>query len=58
MARHPLINFEIQQYYENKHQFSGVYIGINLPNTVKDGTYEINLNEYANIGTHLFLLIY
>ena len=35
-----LINFEIRRYYQN------------LPNKIKDGAYVINLDEYADVGTH------
>ena len=41
---HPLSSFEIQRYYQNKHQFHGVYSRKNLPNIVKDGKYVINLD--------------
>ena len=58
MPRYPLNNFEIQQYYQNEHQFNDVSSVKNLPNTVKHGTFEINLDEHANIRTHLFLLLY
>ena len=49
---HPLTNFEIQKYYENKSKFNGVYSRDNLPNKIKDGAYIINLDEYYDIGTH------
>ena len=57
MPPHPLINFEIQRYYQNERRFNGAYSRDNLPNTqfhseVKDGDYVINLDEYADIGTH------
>ena len=52
MPPHPLTNFEIQKYYQNKHKFSGVYSRDNLPNNIKDGAYVINLDEYSDIGTH------
>ena len=47
-----LINFEIQDYYENEPRLDGVYSRDNLPNKIKDGTYVINLDEYENVGTH------
>ena len=31
MLPHPLTNFEIQKYYENKPKFDGVYSRNNLP---------------------------
>ena len=32
-------------------KFDGAYSHDNLPNKVKDGTYLINLDEYADVGT-------
>ena len=52
MPSHPLTNFEIQKYYQNKTKFSGVYSRNNLLK-IKDGAYVINLDEYESIGTHL-----
>ena len=52
MSSHPLINFEIQKYYENEPIFNGVYSRHNLLKKIKDGTYVINLDEYADVGTH------
>ena len=51
MPPHPLVNFEIQKYYQNEPRFNGVYSRDNLPQ-IKDGAYIINLNEYSDIGTH------
>ena len=51
MLPHPLNNFEIQKYYQNKPRFNGVYSRDNLPK-IKDGAYVINLYEYSGIGTH------
>ena len=48
----PLTNFEIQKYYENEPRFNGVFSRDNLPKTIKNGTYVINLDEYADVGTH------
>ena len=47
-----LINFEIRRYYQNEPRFNGVYSRDNLPNKIKDGAYVINLDEYADVGTH------
>ena len=55
MLPHPLTNFEIQKYYQNKTRFNGVYSRDNLTN-IKDGTYVINLHEYSDIGTHWIAL--
>ena len=52
MPPHPLTNFEIQKCYQNEPRFNGVYSGNNLPKKIKDGEYVINLDEYANVGTH------
>ena len=58
---HPLTNFEIQKYYQNKPRFNGVFSRDNLPNSirpkglgsaVKNYAYVINLDEYHDIGTH------
>ena len=49
---HPLTNFEIQEYYQNEPRFNGVFSRDNLPNSIKNGAYVINLDEYHDIGTH------
>ena len=49
---HPLTNFEIQEYYQNEPRFNGVFSRDNLSNTIKNGAYVINLDEYHDIGTH------
>ena len=49
---HPLTNFEIQKYYQNEPRFNGVYFRKNLSKKIKDEAYVINLNEYADVGTH------
>ena len=41
----PLTNFEIQKYYKNEPR-----------KKIKDGTYVINLDEYADVGTHWIAL--
>ena len=51
MPPHPLTNFQIQKYYQNKPRFSGVYSRDNLTE-IRDGAYVINLDEYSDIGTH------
>ena len=55
MPPHPLLNFEIQKYYQNESTFNGVYSRNNLPK-IKDGAYVINLDEYESIGTHWIAL--
>ena len=49
---HPLTNFEIQEYYQNKPRFNGVSSRDNLGSTIKSGAYVINLDEYHDIGTN------
>ena len=49
---HPLTNFEIQEYYQNEPRFNGVFSRDNLPNSINNGAYVINLDEYHDIGTH------
>ena len=56
MPPHPLTNFEIQKHYKNEPRFSGVFSRNNLPKNIKDGAYIINLDEYANAGTHWIAL--
>ena len=51
MLPHPLINFEIQKYYQNEPRLNGVYSRDNLTE-IKDGAYVINLDEYSDIETH------
>ena len=53
---HPLTNFEIQEYYQNEPRFNGDFSRDNLPNTIKNGDYIINLDEYCDIGTHCVAL--
>ena len=45
MLRHPLTNFEIQKYYQNKPKFNCVYLRNYLPK-IKDGANVINLDEF------------
>ena len=58
---HSLTNFEIQKNYKNEPRFKDVFSRNNLPKSnsikkIKDGTYIINLDEYANVGTHWIAL--
>ena len=55
MLPHPLTNFEIQKYYQNKPKFNGVYSRNNL-SKIKDGLYVTNLDEFKSIGTHWITL--
>ena len=56
MPFHPLTNIEIHEYYKNEPRFNGVYSRNNLPKIIKKGVYVINLDKYANIGTHWIAL--
>ena len=48
--------FQIKRYYQNKSKFKHVYSWNNLPETLKDGPYLENLNEYKLIVTHWIAL--
>ena len=48
-----LINFEIQEYYQNKPRFNGLE---SEPRTIKNGAYIINLDEYEDVGKHWIAL--
>ena len=56
MPPHPLTDFEIEMYYQNEPRFNGVFSRNNLPKKIKDGAYIINLDEYADVGTHWIAL--
>ena len=45
-------NFEMQKYYENEQKLNDVFSRNNLPRKMKDGAYIINLDKYADVGTH------
>ena len=63
MLPHPLINFQIQIYYQNdaqlssrnKLKFNDAYLRNNLPK-IKDGTNVISLDEHKSIGTYWIAL--
>ena len=52
MPPHLLTNFELKRVYENESRFNGVFSRNNLPKTIKDEAYIINLDEYVDVGTH------
>ena len=56
MSPHPLTNFEIQKYFQNEPRFNGGFSRDNLPKKIKNGAYVINLDEYADVGTHWIAL--
>ena len=55
MPRHPLSNFEMQNYYQNELKFNGVYSRNNL-SKIKNRAYVINLDECKSIGIHCIAL--
>ena len=56
MPPHPLTNFEINQYCASEPRFNGVYSRSNMPKTIKKGAYVVDLDEYADVGTHWIAL--
>ena len=56
MPPHPLTNFEIQKYYANEPRFNSVYSRNNMSKKIMDGACVINLDEYADVGTHWIAL--
>ena len=58
MPPHPLTNFGIQKYCQNEPRFNGVFSSDNLPKKMKDGACVVNLDEYADIGTHWIALFF
>ena len=55
MRSHPLTNFEIQKYYQDKLKLNGVYSTNNFPK-IKNEAYLINLDEYKSIESHWIAL--
>ena len=53
MSPPPLINFEIQKYYQNQPKFNDVYSRKNL-SKIKDGGYTVNLDEFKSVENHMF----
>ena len=56
MPPHPLTNFGTQRHYQNKPKLNDVYSHDNPHDKMKDGAYVINLDEYADVGTHWIVL--
>ena len=52
----PLTNSEIQKYYQNGPRFNCAFSRNNLPKKIKDGVSVINVDEYADAGTHWIAL--
>ena len=55
MLPHPLANFEIRKYSQNKPKFNGVYSKNTLPK-IKGWAYVKNLAEYESLGTQWLAL--
>ena len=56
MPPHTLTNFEIQKYYENDGVYLMVFILETIQNKERNGANVINLDEYADVGTHWIVL--
>ena len=56
LTNYPFTNFEIPKSYQNEPRFNGVYSRHDLLKKTKGGTYIINLDEYAAIGTYWIAL--
>ena len=56
MPSHPLTNFQIQKYYQNEPILMVFFQEIIYLKKIKDGAYVINLDEYADVGTHWIAL--
>ena len=56
MWPHCLTIFEIQKHYQKESRFNWVFSRETFPKKIKDGTYVINLDEYADVGTHWIAL--
>ena len=53
---HPLTNFKLEIHYQDEPRFNGVFSRNNLLEKIKDWAYVINLDEYADVGTHWIAL--
>ena len=49
---HPLTNFGLQKYYQNEPRFNGFYSSDTLTKRIKNWGHVINVDEYADVGTH------
>ena len=56
MLPHPLTNFEMQKYYEKDQNLMEYFQKIICLKKIQDGAYVINLDEYADVGTHWIAL--
>ena len=55
MSFDPLINSEIQKYYQNEPKFNSVCTKNKL-SKIMDRVYTINIHQYESIGTHWIAL--
>ena len=55
MPPHPLTNFQIQKYYQNRPKFNGAYSRNNLPK-IKGEADVINLDEFESTALYGFVL--
>ena len=44
------------KYYQREPRFNGVFTRDNLPKIIKDRPYVMNLDNYADVGTHWIAL--
>lgn len=47
-----MTNFKNQKYYQDNPKFKGAYSQNNLPTTIKNRTYLVNVEENKSIGMH------
>ena len=55
MPPHPLTNFQIQKYYQNRPKFNGAYSRNNLPK-IKGKADVINLDEFESTALYGFVM--
>ena len=55
MPPHPLTNFQIQKYYQNRPKFNGAYSRNNLPK-IKGEADVINLDEFESTALYGFVM--
>ena len=58
MQTHPVTKFQSEKYDQNEPTFNGVFSRNSLPKKIKDGAYVVNLDEYADLGTHWIALFW
>ena len=51
-----MTNSKISKYYQNESRFNGICSRYDLSKKIKDGAYVVNLDEYADVGTHWIAL--